>query len=193
MIGLDAGLLDTVIGGVAVTTERIEHASFSNPYIDETLAFIVEDHRLDEFSSREAAQAHESLRIAIPPSHYYAAKIRDYLPQAEVVTVESVRPFFRGEVDVDALVYTAESGSSWSLVYPRYTVAVPRPDILKVPLAYPVARGDEEMVNFLNAWIDLKRKDGTIRSLFDYWIRGIVTENKEPRWSVVRNVLGWVD
>jgi hypothetical protein len=32
-----------------------------------------------------------------------------------------------------------------------------------------------------------------IQQLYAYWILGGGAEPKEPRWSVMRNVLGWVD
>ena len=60
-------------------------------------------------------------------------------------------------------------------------------------MAFPVARGDQEMVYFISQWLTLKEKDRTIERLFDYWIQGRQETQSEPRWSVIRNVLGWVD
>jgi ABC-type amino acid transport substrate-binding protein len=91
------------------------------------------------------------------------------------------------------VVFSAEAGSAWTLVYPEYSIAVPLPDPILVPLAYPVPSGEGEMVRFLNTWIDLKKKDKTIKALYDYWILGEAAEEKEPRWSIIRNVLGWID
>jgi hypothetical protein len=43
---------------------------------------------------------------------YYVARC-DYLPQAEVVLLDSPREFFtREEADLDALLYSAEAGSA---------------------------------------------------------------------------------
>jgi ABC-type amino acid transport substrate-binding protein len=46
---------------------------------------------------------------------------------------------------------------------------VPEPGIVKIALAYPVARHDYELAAFLNTWIDLKRSDGTIDALYGHW------------------------
>ena len=35
-----------------------------------------------------------------------------------------------------------DSGSAWTLIYPAFSVAVPQPDVLAVPLAYGVPRGE---------------------------------------------------
>jgi ABC-type amino acid transport substrate-binding protein len=109
------------------------------------------------------------------------------------VVLESPREFFtRNTDDLDALVYSAEAGSAWTLMYPAYTVAVPQPDVLALPVAYGMARGDRELADFVNTWIDLKLKDQTIRTLYDYWILGKTGVDRTPRWSVIRNVLHWV-
>jgi hypothetical protein len=31
----------------------------------------------------------------------------------------------------------------------------------------------------------------SFKKKYDYWIMGIGAEETEPRWSVIRNVLGW--
>jgi ABC-type amino acid transport substrate-binding protein len=181
------------MAGLAITPERLQEVAFSDPYLESTLCFIVSDHRRSEFSSREAVREHPSLRLAIPRVSYYAEKIKRYLPQAEVVPLDSPRDFFtEGHQKFDALVYSAEAGSAWTLIYPEFSVAVPHPDVLKVPMGYAVRRGDPDLVEFLNRWILLKQRDQTIQRLFDYWILGQEPpSDREPRWSVLHDVLGW--
>ena len=124
---------------------------------------------------------------------YYVEKLRSYLPNAELIQIDSPRPFFRNELDVDALVYSAEAGAAWSLVYPEFTVAIPQPDLIRLPTAYALARGDLEWRNLVNTWIELKQKDGTIDHLHAYWIEGKAARQQGPRWSVIRDVLHWID
>jgi ABC-type amino acid transport substrate-binding protein len=95
--------------------------------------------------------------------------------------------------DVDAIAMTAERGAAWSLLYPRYSVVVPQPNVIRLPLAYPVARGDQDLADFLTTWIELKKSDGTIDRLYDYWILGQDAEPRTPRWSIIRDVLHWVE
>ena len=188
---LQAGYCDIVMAPVAVTPERAQTMIFSTSYMDQTLAFIVKDHRRNEFNSRAAIRRLLAPRIGVLNVPYYIDKVRKYLPQATLVVLNSAREFFesRGE-ELDALAFSAESGSAWSLLYPAYTVAIPQPDVLAVPLAYPMARSDQELVNFINTWIELKKKDKTIAAFYDHWILGKHTVTKQPRWSVLRNVLG---
>jgi Na+/H+-dicarboxylate symporter/ABC-type amino acid transport substrate-binding protein len=188
---LNAGHLDVAMTGLAITLERLQQMAFSSPYLEETMAFVVLDHRRDEFRSRDAVKALEHPRLAVARIGYDAARIRAYLPQAEIGVIESPRAFFtQPDAGFDALVYSAEAGSAWTLIYPAFSVAVPHPDVLRVPLGYAVARRDREMADFLSAWIQLKRNDGTIRRLFDYWFRGKEPDGRRQRWSVLRDVLG---
>jgi Na+/H+-dicarboxylate symporter len=190
---VNSGYCDIMMSGVPVTPEWAQAMGFSAPYLKQTVAFVVKDHRREEFSSREAVQRLTAPRIGVPNLPYYIDKVHRYLPHAELVVLKSIQEFFetRGE-ELDAFVYSAEAGSAWTLLHPAYSVAIPQPDILAAPLAYPVARGERELADFLNLWIELKKEDRTIPLLYDYWILGKNAVPKQPRWSVIRNVLHWV-
>ena len=62
-----------------------------------------------------------------------------------------------------------------------------------MPAAYAVPKGDIEMMEFVSNWIELKRKDGTVDALYEYWMMGGAAKPRKPRWSVIRDVLGWID
>jgi Na+/H+-dicarboxylate symporter len=191
---LASGYCDIVMSGVVVTPQRAQIMAFSEPYLDQTVAFVVKDHRREQFNSRAAVRNLKAPRIGVPNIPYYIDKVQRYLPQARIEKLSSVREFFehRGD-DLDALVFSAEAGSAWSLLYPAYTVAIPQPDVLTAPSAYPLPRGDRELADFLNIWLELKKRDRTIPSLYDYWIQGKNAVPPKPRWSILRDVLHWVE
>jgi Na+/H+-dicarboxylate symporter len=188
---LSGGTCDVAMSGLAVTTDRARNLELSSSYLDTTLAFLVLDHQRQTFASWERLRATEGLRIATPPAPYYAALVRERLPEAEVVVTDSVRPFLQQKGDFDALLYTAESGSAWTLVYPVFSVAVPEPGRVKVPMAYAMAPGDAALKGFVDTWIGLKQNDGTIDTLFQHWILGRTAAKEQPRWSVLHDVLHW--
>ena len=88
---------------------------------------------------------------------------------------------------------SAEEGAAYSYRYPRYSVARAQGGAIQLPAAYAVPKGDVEMMEFVSNWIDLKRKDGTVDQLYEYWMMGGAAKPREPRWSIIRNVLGWVE
>jgi ABC-type amino acid transport substrate-binding protein len=190
---LDGRHVDVIMGGLLMTPEHIEAVGMTRPYMQETLAFVVRDYRRKEFQTADSVRDMDEVRIASLPIEYYVRKLGDALPRAEIVPVDSPRAFFEAEEgEFDALLLTAEAGASWSLIYPQFTVAVPGPRAVATPVAFGVRRGDEAMNDFLDQWIRLKQAEGIIDRLYDYWIMGKKPASKQaPRWSVMRNVLGW--
>ena len=188
---LRQGVCDIVMSGVVVTADRASATVFSTPYLDETLAFVVPDHSRERFASWERIKAEGRVRIGVPGRAQYVDLLRIRLPEAEFVAFNSAEEMFPPREPVDALLLTAERGSAWTLLHPEFSIVVPMPGRIQVPLAYPVA--DLEMARFVDTWIDLVRKDGTIQELYDYWILGRTARDGAPRWSIVRNVLHWVD
>lgn len=39
----------------------------------------------------------------------------------------------------------------------------------------------------------MKRRDGTIDALYSHWVLGKQAVKRQPRWSILRNVLHWVE
>jgi ABC-type amino acid transport substrate-binding protein len=195
MTGLMRGsTCDFLVGGIVVTAERAVDVRFSKSYLDETLAFVVPDHLRQAYSSWDEVRRRGQIAIAVPPLREYEQRLRTQLPDARFVRLTTAHAAF-GELgrSVEALALPAERGSAWTLLHPQFSVAVPRPGLLKVPLAYPIARQDDAFATIVNTWIDLKTKDGTVESLYDRWILGRTATSKAPRWSVVRDVLHWVE
>ena len=190
---LREGLIDIIMSGYAITVERMSDMTFSKPYAEETLAFVVKDYRRRDFDSREKVKSMNALRIGMLDMPSIESKVKAYVPDAEVVRLGSMRDYFQQSKDLDALLLTAQRGSAWSLVYPEYSVAIPEPDIINIPLAYAMAPEDRDMADVISTWIELKKQDGTINKLYKYWILGESKALKKPRWSIIRNVLHWTD
>ncbi len=188
--GLDSSSCDLVMSGVAVTSDRSLHLRFSSSYLDETVAFLVPDDRLSEFSEWSSVRAIKNLRVGVIRTPYYLQKISEELSNVEVVPIDRMDDLLAPRVPrLDAIVVTAERGSAFTLLHPQYSVAVPKPRPFKVPLAYVVAGSDIETAAMINTWIELKRKDGTIDALFEHWILGRDSRPKRPRWSLIDDVL----
>ena len=192
---LAAGRIDLAMTGTPVTPDRAVEMLFSEPYFDETLAFVVKDHLRDRFSSWANIRELGPFSVAMPNLPYYVDQIKRRAPMLTLDLAETLNVIENGlkQATLDAAVLPAERGSVLTLLYPKYTVVVPEPDTVKIPLAYPVARRDQEWAQFVNSWIELKRRDGTIDALYGHWILGKHAVKREPRWSVIRNLLHWVD
>jgi Na+/H+-dicarboxylate symporter/ABC-type amino acid transport substrate-binding protein len=191
---LAEGYCDLVMSGVVVTTDRARAMLFSDSYLDETAAFVVPDDQRGQFVSWDAIRARDDLTIAVPDVPYYVSQLRELLPRAVIQVHTAIEPLFdRKATHADAVALPAERGSAWTLMYPQYSVVVPGPDPIRVPLAFPIGKRDERLASFVNTWIALKRKDGTLDAAYKHWILGQDAAPRQPRWSIVRNVLHWVE
>lgn len=122
--------------------------------------------------------------------------LQRYFGRADVefVSIEFWKPYFEGEhPDLDAFVLPAEHASAWTLLHPQYTVVVPQPDPVKVPSAFGVAFGNDELAALIDEWVIYAHSAGIVDQAFEYWVTGQGAKDKEPRWSIMRNVLGWGD
>ena len=128
--------------------------------------------------------------MAAPNAPYYLAEIRQRAPALRLEVLSTGDP--AELLQHDAVLLPAERGSAMTLLYPKFTAVVPEPDPIKVPLAYPVARRDEPWAAYIDMWIELKRRDGTLDALYRHWVLGQDAVARRPRWSVIRDVLHWV-
>jgi hypothetical protein len=120
---------------------------------------VVLDHARHQFARWNRIRDMPSVTIAMPDVPYYVDKIRELLPRAKLHLVQDIGLIFsEWRAELDAVAIPAERGSAWTLRYPQFSVVVPEPGIIKVPLAYPIGRHDAAFASFMNTWIDLKRK-----------------------------------
>jgi ABC-type amino acid transport substrate-binding protein len=169
----------------------------SAPYLTGTMGLAVRDERRQEFARVEDLRRSRGLKIGIPlDKRQVEYSMKRYFGNAavEFVVLDFWGPFFEGRrPELDAFLMPAENASAWTLLHPEYTVVVPQPDPVRVPSAFGVALDSEDLVDAVNEWVVFATSEGTIQHAYDYWILGRGAEDHGPRWSILRNVLGWGD
>jgi ABC-type amino acid transport substrate-binding protein len=178
---LENGYLDMAVG-VVMTPDKMKNMNLSSSYLEEVMAFVVEKERRKQFMTWDQLREEKDLIIGVPDTYYNAVDIKQLLPDATVWEIATPRLFFRdSEREFNTLMFGVVGGSAWSLLYPDYVVVAPKPELLRVPLAFPLAFGDAEFELFMRNWIELRQRDGSIDKLFEYWMRG-----KEPNGATAQ-------
>ena len=194
---LDNGTVDIIGTSMVLTSDNLRKVLFPEPYMNVTAAFLVRDYDRQRFADMETIHATEGLTLALTESDkssYFFNKMIDDYPNASILRVDSVNALFDDDTDFyDAVLVSAEVGSALTLLHPEFSVVVPRPGTFTAPRSFALARNNQQFADFFSAWMDLKKKEGDFQHYYDYWILGKSTVNQQPRWSVIRNVLGWVD
>jgi ABC-type amino acid transport substrate-binding protein len=62
-----------------------------------------------------------------------------------------------------------------------------------MPSGFAVAKGQDDFAALLGRWVAAKRSTGEIQSAYNYWILGGGAEKRKPRWSIGKDVLGWLE
>jgi len=194
---LDGGICDIVMSAFPMRVDDLGNMNYTRPYMEMKAAFIVKDYRKKEFQTRADMAALSGLRVAVTPANSAEDRrlLRGYLPNATLVELDSIKDFFSKADVADALLTTDKIGKAWALLYPEFGVAVPKPHLFVYDVAYPIpiAKGDYIFLEYLNHWLTLHQTAGEMAQQFDYWMLGKTPARKTPRWSVIRNVLHWVD
>ncbi|MFK7778105.1 MAG: cation:dicarboxylase symporter family transporter [Gimesia sp.] len=190
---LDQDHFDLAMSGLEGTIERATAFPVADSYMDVTLAIVLPDYRKRVFMDFDELRHSADLKIAVVSNSFFDEKAHEYFPNATFIQIDSEQEFFLGETkEANILVTSAETGSAWTLLYPKFSVVNPFQKDIRVPLYYLGAH-DVEFEEFMEVWLELKKKEGVFTSLYDYWILGKDDTDKTPRWSIIRNVLHWVD
>ena len=209
---LNSGYCDMGTGRI-MTPQSAYRGAFTIPIMDRSLAILVEDYRRGDFVTFDKIREIDGLRLAHTSNPYVEKLVKKLLPNAELIEVPSVEELVLELLDretrftqsdeykeatalgaghVDAVVTAAEKAAALSLLYPHFSSIVPTPAV-HLPAAFPIPHGEEELADYMKIWLTIRQKDGTIRNLYDYWVLGKKEKEVVRRWSVIRDVLHWID
>ncbi len=191
---LNSGVCDIVMSSVIVTSERLDEMKFTDSYMSVHMAFVIPDEGRKDFLKLENVRKMNNLKLAVLNNTALVKVAPNLFPQAKIVLIDSFEDFFV-EGKADALFTTAEEGYAMTLLYPFFDVAIFEPnDSFQIMYAYPVAKNSSDtFLMLLNYWLKMEEDYGKLDKKYDYWILGKDAGEAEPRWSVVRNVLHWVN
>ena len=185
---------DVIMSGIAASPSQFLEVAFTRAYIELTPALVVPDHARNEVDTLNELLRIKNFRLGVVNDENLMRLVERRLPTAEAVPIPRVAAFFEAETPpTDGLIISAEAGSAWTLIYPEFQVVLPFRKGTAWPLGYATAPGDDEFLRFLDLWIDLMRDMGFVSRLRDHWILGRTAVPLSPRWSVIRDVLHWVD
>jgi len=190
---LNRGKIDFAISGVQVTTKRMQYVNFTNPVLNLHYCVVVKDYRAKEFGI-DGDLTDKKLKIAAVGNYAIMDNLKKKFHKVEFIKIKKDKEFFQDvNEQYDGLLISLEAGKAWTLLYPEYT-AIYRKDLVEsFPASYALAQSNISLLNFMNSWLELQKGSGKIDSIYDYWIQGHNASPKQPRWSVIKDVLHWVE
>lgn len=193
---LDSGYCDAVFNSTTVSLDRTTTTLQTAPLSLATLALVVPEKQRKNYETWADIVDSGGMKLAYSGYHSLPRAAATSLPTIEFVPLKGFKEqqaYFENEgKGADAFIDTAEEGAAWTLLYPRFSVVVPRP-VTRVPIVYLTAKDSPLLLKALNTWLLIERETGGIQELEEYWIEGRRDAVATSRWSVIRNVLGWVN
>jgi len=189
---LNARRFDLAVAGIYVTDDRLENLTVSDPYFQSPVALIVRSEDVDRFLSRASIQEQSGITIGVFNDPVLIPLLHRLFPNANVKVVPDYT-HLEQDTEITAAIWTLEQARAWVALRPGYTAVVPKDMGGELLLAYLMPKGSEDLREFLNYWTRLQYANGLHDRLAQKWISGQPQSSNAPRWSVLRNVLGWDD
>ncbi len=191
---LASGQIDIFASGMSIDAGLLGGFEVSEPYAEATLGLLVEDHRRKEFQNVNRLSTMADYSIAVLESPLLENALKNLMPQMKVISIDSPRDFLRGKLPrIDAIIMSAEAASAWTLIYPQFSVVVLKPGNTTVPIVFALPRDDQKFTSYVNIWISASSSLGIMDQAYEHWILGRDTRARQPRWSVIRDLLHWVE
>jgi proton glutamate symport protein len=187
---LNEGRYDIAMSAILMTEKRLLQMSFSDTYADQNINLIVPIKNMNEFANLADAESRKGLVIGAVGGYKRAFYLN--FPNAIMKEGDWEAELLAGTVD--AWISSHYSSIVWCLNHPDFYIYEYGGQLGKCYFAYPVRIDSLKFLGFIDNWIALKIQDNFSQKQTDYWIMGkSSTAPKKPRWSIVRDVLHWVE
>jgi proton glutamate symport protein len=181
---------DLALSGIYVTDDRLEKFVVSNPYYSSPVALIVRNAVLDKFLSRASIEAQTDLTVAVFDDPIMVDLAKRILPNKKVAVIPSYSGL-ENHPEIDAAIWTLAQAKAWAAPRPDYTAVIPKDLGGQFLIAYLMPTGADQLRTFVDYWLRLQQVSGFRDRMVRHWIDGKRDTKLRPRWSILRNVLGW--
>ncbi len=191
---LQTGFYDIGMCELSVTEDRLKQLYFSDPYMTSRIVFVMRKKFRKQLSSVDEILLRPHIKVCVLTGSSYEGLARKLFPSSQIVSIQNYEDFV-AKYPNDVLILGEPQAISWSLNYPNFTVVTPDPPLASESFAYALPLNSDRFLAFINLWLKLKNSEGFTKNQYDLWVLG-KTENsveQEPRWSILRNWLHWVE
>jgi len=182
------GYCDIVMSAIVMDEQRIIGLEFSNAYIEQSNCLVVPRSKVDKFRKLSSILHDPTIRIGALGT--FIEVVKTHFSEKNLVT-GVVQDLVDGKVD--AYMWAELQAYIWCLAHPEYTTLTYHDELGKKYFAYPMQKTSEQLVHFINEWLQLKQEQGFAYKQRQYWFLGKSYNPELKRWSIIRDVFHWVD
>ena len=168
------GEIDIIAGGMAITPERALKINFSQPYADSGISLVTNTEKTRDIKRLEELNQN-AITIAVV-SKTAANELASRLFNKSTIKV------FNTAKNAQQAILNGEV-HAWlaSMPQPEF-LALEHPEKVDLPLAKPILpykagfgikKGEQEWLNFLNAWVTARQADMWLSATHNYWFKSL--------------------
>lgn len=168
------GEIDIIAGGMAITPERALKINFSQPYADSGISLVTNTGK-----TRNIKQLGELNQEAITIAVVSKTAANELAPR--LFNKSTIKVFNTAQEAEQAVLNGEAHGWLASMPQPEF-LALQHPDKVDIPLAKPILpykagfgikKGEQEWLNFLNAWVTAREADKWLSATHKYWFQSL--------------------
>ena len=177
---LKSGRLDIVAGGIIDDGLRFNELLTTDGYQKVHFALVAADEKVPLFQDFPGNLVDRPLRLVVTDRELIDRNLRDRMAEllskndrAIPITIEAIPSrdyFYENRYLYDGLILSAESGASWSVLYPDTTMLPVFGDSLKARLVLLLGGRNLAFLSFVDKWINKQDSLGWLDKLFRYWV-----------------------
>ncbi len=185
---------DIAMSAVTINEPRLKTLAFTEPYISPRLVLIVREKMRKYFKNVDKVIENNKFKIAVLKGSSYEETVREIFPHKEILYLDNYDQLETCSPYV-ALLWEETEATAWMLCHRNFRIVFYDPSIGYDNLAYTVQSDSLRFLNYLNQWLLLKKAQGFTDKQHELWLKGKteIAAPVEPRWSIIRDVLHWVD
>jgi len=184
---LNEGHYDIAMSSIVMNEERLKTLNFTNHYSVQDIALVVLDQNKQKFLNFNEIKENKTLKIGAIGA--FSGYLKQYLPNAQVYAIIDIDLPKMKSGEVDAWIWATDPATIWCLGHPEFITVDYEGLLGKTYFAYAVPDNSFKFISYLNDFLSLKELSGFHKHMIDYWIKGVPSAPKKPRWSILHNVL----
>lgn len=168
--GVVSDKYDIVMSGTSISVGRAKVVGYTAPYIFVGTVPMTLKENADRFTTWEDGNA-EGVKVAVILGTVFEEQARAAFPNAEIVTVEAPATGFQEVLSGRADVTITSNVDAASIMerFDAITTFAPGEVRSQRPLAYITQQDNYSLINFMNAWLELKAASGFFEELQAKW------------------------
>jgi len=179
---LEKGEIDLIAGGMAITPARALRVNFSRPYAESGVLLVTNTAMTRNVKDLKELNRAGIVLAAVEDSIGYDVA-KPLFDKAEVAAFKTREEAEKAVLDGKAQGYVASMEAANLLVLQnpdKVDRPMPRP-LLAYAIGFGVRKGEQQLLNFLDAWVTARQADKWLASAHKYWFESLDWQQREAK------------